>query len=467
MIMAKAQDSSAAPALELDELPALRPFLAVQPQFAAGSDTPRDFLERCLAALDHWEPRIDAFVNLNIDGARAAADASSRRWREGRPLSPLDGMPLGIKDIIDTIDMPTENGSPLYAGWRSDRDAASVAALREAGAVILGKTVTTEFAAREPRGTRNPWDVERTPGGSSSGSAAAVVTGMVSAALGTQVIGSTIRPASFCGCFGFKPTLGALNRGGSHDGLSQSCTGVLAANLEDAWQVANEIAVRAGGDPGYPGLFGPDRAPAAKQPQRLALLETAGWSVAEAAAKQAIEEAVARLKALGIDVRTRHDEPKVAAVEAALDQATSISNRINDWEGRWPLNTYRARDAGKLSRLALERLAKAEAMTLDDYRGLLTERASIRQVWAELATVCNACITLAAPGPAPRGLGWTGDASFAVPASLLGTPAISLPLFRVDGLPLGFQVMGFEHGDAGTFAMAAWIEDALGPAKSR
>ena len=115
-------------------------------------------------------------------------------------------------------------------------------ALREAGAVILGKTVTTEFAAREPRGTRNPWDVERTPGGSSSGSAAAVATGMVSAALGTQVIGSTIRPASYCGCVGFKPTMGALNRGGSHDNMSQSCTGVLAANLEDAWQVAYEIA---------------------------------------------------------------------------------------------------------------------------------------------------------------------------------------------------------------------------------
>src|SRR5690349_17830173 len=218
---------------DVAQLPALRPFLALHSQFASGAETPRGFLERCLAALDHWESRIGAFVSLNIDGARAAADASTARWRGGRTLSVIDGMPLGIKDIIETIDMPTENGSPLYAGWRSDRDAANVAALREAGAVILGKTVTTEFAAREPRGTRNPWDVARTPGGSSSGSAAAVATGMVSAALGTQVIGSTIRPASFCGCYGFKPTMGALNRGGSHDNLSQSCTGVLAANLDD------------------------------------------------------------------------------------------------------------------------------------------------------------------------------------------------------------------------------------------
>src|SRR5258708_39952036 len=161
-------------------------------------------------------------------------------------------MPIGIKDIIETADMPTEQGSPLFVGWRSARDAASVAALREAGAVIVGKTVTTEFAATEPRGTRNPHDLRRTPGGSSSGSAAGVAAGMMSAALGTQVLGSTIRPASYCGCIGFKVSLGALNRGGSHDGLSQSATGVLAATLEDAWQVAYEIAIRAGGDPGYP-----------------------------------------------------------------------------------------------------------------------------------------------------------------------------------------------------------------------
>src|SRR4029077_8320698 len=154
---------------------------------------------------------------------------SNERWRAGKPLSPIDGMPIGIKDIIETRDMPTEQGSPLFTGYRTERDAASVAALREAGAVIVGKTVTTEFAATEPRGTRNPWDQGRTPGGSSSGSAAAVGAGVVSAALGTQVMGSIVRPASYCGCVGFKPSVGGINRGGSHDELSQSCMGVLAA----------------------------------------------------------------------------------------------------------------------------------------------------------------------------------------------------------------------------------------------
>jgi Asp-tRNA(Asn)/Glu-tRNA(Gln) amidotransferase A subunit family amidase len=442
-------------------LPGSRPFLSARAGFAAGTDTPRDFLERCLAALDHWEPKVDAFVNLNVAGARAAADASSRRWYEGQTLSPIDGMPLGIKDIIETIDMPTENGSPLYAGWRSDRDAASVAALREAGAVIVGKTVTTEFAAREPRGTRNPWDITRTPGGSSSGSGAAVVTGMVSAALGTQVIGSTIRPASYCGCIGFKPTVGALNRGGSHDNLSQSCTGVLAANLADAWQIAYEIALRAGGDPGYPGLMGPDSAPAAKKPNRLVLLETAAWSGAEGAAKQALQDAVERLRSVGVGVATRHDTPAVATVETAIAEANAVSQQINDWEGRWPLNTYRERDAEKLSKLARERLARAEAMNLDQYRGLLARRTEIRAAYAQLAHDYAGCMTLSASGPAPVGLSFTGDASFAVPCSLLGVPAISLPLFRIDGLPLGLQVTGFEHGDAATFATAAWIEASL------
>src|SRR5258707_13706594 len=145
----------------------MRSYLAHASQFASGAENPRDFLEACLANLNTWEPKVGAFVNLNIEGARQAADRATARWRAGAPLSPIDGMPIGIKDIIETADMPTEMGSPLFVGWRTGRDAASVVALREAGAVILGKGVTTEFAATRPGGTRNPWDSARTPGGSS------------------------------------------------------------------------------------------------------------------------------------------------------------------------------------------------------------------------------------------------------------------------------------------------------------
>jgi Asp-tRNA(Asn)/Glu-tRNA(Gln) amidotransferase A subunit family amidase len=452
---------------DVKQIPKTSPFLAATARFGSGDDTPRAFLERCLAAYAAWEPKLGAFVHTDIDGARSTADASTRRWRAGAPLSAIDGMPVGIKDIIETADMPTEMGSPLFAGWRSGWDAASVAALREAGAVILGKTVTTEFAATEPRGTRNPWDLARTPGGSSSGSAAAVGAGLITAGLGTQVIGSIMRPASFCGCVGYKPSVGAINRGGSHDYLSQSSTGVLAASLDDAWQVAIEIAARVGGDPGYPGLAGPQRAPDAVKPRRLVMLETAGWQVASAEAKEALQEVVARLSRGGIEIATRQSNKHIAVVEEAILDAFALSARINDWEWRWPLNIFSERDANKLSKAMRERSARARGMQQSEYRAALDERNRIRALYAELAAHCDGVITLAAPAAAPLGLESTGNPIFAVPFSLLGVPAVSLPLMLERKLPLGLQLAGFADGDATTFACAAWLVHALGDVGGR
>jgi Asp-tRNA(Asn)/Glu-tRNA(Gln) amidotransferase A subunit family amidase len=440
----------------------MRSYLAHATQFASGAENPRDFLEACLANLNTWEPKVGAFVNLNIEGARQAADRATARWRAGAPLSPIDGMPIGIKDIIETADMPTEMGSPLFAGWRSQKDAASVAALRQAGAVILGKTVTTEFAASEPRATCNPWNLEHTPGGSSSGSAAAVAAGMISAGLGTQVIGSTIRPASFCGCVGFKPTVGALNREGSHDYQSQSCTGILAATLPDAWQVAHEIAQRVGGDAGTPGLMGPERAPAPVKPRRLAFLETSGWAVASEAAKTSMQDALRRLSEAGVEIRTSADDADVSAIETELADAFTLSNRINSFEMRWFIDGCAERDASLLSQSMRDRLEQARGMTLADYRGWLKQRTSVRALYAELADTCDACVTLSAPGPAPQGLHTTGNPQFAVPFSLLGIPALSLPLFMLDGMPLGLQALGYANGDANTFATGAWLMGQLG-----
>jgi len=337
-------------------------------------------------------------------------------------------------------------------------------ALREAGAVILGKVVTTEFAATEPRGTRNPWDRERTPGGSSSGSAAAVACGMVPAALGTQVVGSILRPASFCGCVGFKPSVGRINRGGSYDYFSQSCTGVLAASLEDAWLVAVSIAARVGGDPGYPGLQGPDEPLPPRRPRTLAVLQTSGWEEAAPEARAAFEAAAARLAAAGIALADRHADPVIEEVEGAIADAAPLTRTINAWEGHWPLNTYRDRDATKLSRSALERLALAEAMTLAEYSAAITVRQRNRETHARLAARYDAAIILAAPGAAPVGLGSTGNPVFNVPASMLGIPAVSLPLLSIGGLPLGLQIAGFVGEDASLFAMAAAIRDLLSAA---
>ncbi|HYS50042.1 MAG TPA: amidase [Xanthobacteraceae bacterium] len=441
---------------------AMRPFLAASKEFSAAADTPRKYLERCLAAIEANESAVGAFVELNLEGARRAADAASDRFRAGKPRSAIDGMPVGIKDVIETYDMPTQMGSPLFAGWRGERDAAAVYALREAGAVIVGKTVTTEFAATHPRGTRNPHDPRRTPGGSSSGSAAAVATGMVPAALGTQVVGSILRPASFCGCVGFKPTVGAINRGGSHDFLSQSCTGPIAATLEDAWVVAREIARRAGGDPGFARLAGPMLPPAPKTPDTVAALETPGWPVATADARQELDRAVARLRAAGVQILTRRDNALVEKVETALGDAMPITRAINEWEWVWPLNTYHRRDPGALSASMLERLKNAEAMDEGHYENLIGERARIRAQFAELAAICGAAVTLSAPGAAPLGLDWTGDPIFVVSGSLLGVPAVSLPLLEDDGLPLGLQVLGFAGRDADLVAAAGAIRDAVG-----
>jgi Asp-tRNA(Asn)/Glu-tRNA(Gln) amidotransferase A subunit family amidase len=205
-------------------------FFDMTPRFRDGSDTPRAYLERCLAVIADREPVVKAWVVLNPSGAREAADASTERYRRRRPISSIDGMPIGIKDLIETKDMPTGHGCAAFAGNYTRRDSAIVRALRDAGAVILGKTVTTEMGGAFPGPTTNPFDPGRTPGGSSSGSAAVIGACMVPAAIGTQVGGSLIRPASYCGNCGLKPTMGALHRG-ERQGYSQSHVGVHAGSL--------------------------------------------------------------------------------------------------------------------------------------------------------------------------------------------------------------------------------------------
>jgi Asp-tRNA(Asn)/Glu-tRNA(Gln) amidotransferase A subunit family amidase len=440
-----------------DRFPSTRPYVPCTPLFSSQTDSPSDFLERCLADVRAHEPEVGAFVHIEMESAQTQAAASTARWRTGKPLSPIDGMPVGIKDVIETADMPTGMGSPLFTGWRSGHDSASVKALREAGAVILGKTVTTEFAATVPGGTRNPLDLSRTPGGSSSGSAAGVAAGFFSAGLGTQVVGSIIRPASYCGCVGFKPTFGAVNRGGSLDHMSQSSQGVLAASLEDAWSVLREIVDRCGGDPGHQGLVGPASLPAAKTPRSLIFLETPGWATASVAARAAFESIRKKLEREGIAVATRHTDRRVADLEIALEQALPLTRQINAWESRWPLNTYRDRGKG-LSDSMLARLKEAEGLTLDGNRKALAERARIREVYAGFAEAFDAVVTLSAADVAPVGLQSTGDPAFALPSSFLGVPSLSLPLMQIDNLPLGLQLIGFAHQDAQLMAHAGAIQ---------
>jgi Asp-tRNA(Asn)/Glu-tRNA(Gln) amidotransferase A subunit family amidase len=221
--------------------------------------------------------------------------------------------------------------------------------------------------------------------------------------------------------------------------------------------VAFEISRRAGGDPGFPGLYGPSTSPTPRKPQRLAVLETDGWQAATPAAKDGFRDALAKLKSAGVSLASRRESEKVATLEIAIQGARELSLRIIIWESRWPINTYRARDASKLSEATLERCAQAEAMTLDDYRRDLRERDERRTAYHALAADFDACITLAASGAAPIGLGSTGDPTFAAPASLLGVPAISLPLLEDEGLPLGVQLLGRADRDAALYSTAVGV----------
>lgn len=438
--------------------PESRPYFPATANFADGSDSPRAFLERCIADIERLDGDVKAFVVTGLDAARAAADESGARWKAGTPVSPIDGMPVGVKDVMETADLATEQGSPLFKGYHGGRDCAAVAALREAGAVVVGKTVTTEFAATHPGETHNPWDLERTPGGSSSGSAAAVAAGMVTGALGSQVIGSTIRPASYCGVYGYKPSVGGINRGGSYDGFSQSATGLLAASLAETWSLTREITSRAGGDAGYVGVTGPMDLPDAKKPARVAMLETAGWANATDEAKAEWQRARDTLSAAGIEVADRNSDSAVAGLEDAISGAMQLSMDINAWEGRWPLNTYnRDMDPAGLSESAHNRLKQAVSMSQEQFRGLLAERERVRAVYAGLKGAFDAFVTLSAPGAAPKGLDWTGDPLFTVHTSLIGMPSVSLPVLQDDGLPLGLQITGYWDEDADLFARSGAV----------
>jgi Asp-tRNA(Asn)/Glu-tRNA(Gln) amidotransferase A subunit family amidase len=432
--------------------------------FQSGAQTPRDFLERCIANIEERESRVKAFVTLDLDAARKAADASSKRYKAGKPLSAVDGCPVGIKDIMATNDMPTQMGSPAFKGWRSGQDAACVYALRKGGAIIVGKTVTTEFAIGFSGPTTNPFDVQRTPGGSSSGSAAAVGAGMLPIALGTQTQGSTLRPASYCGVVGYKPTIGALHTAGIHP-LSATCDhlGFLGATLDDTWRVASHISTAAG-SPGYGFLDGASaQPPAAVKPRKLIRLYTRGWKELDAATEEAFEAFVSALGARGAKIIGKRDDDRVAAFEDALERDVDGALDIVAYEMKWPFEEYLERFGNVIGERIHKLITRAREMSPGDYNALLEKRREIRRHCRALAedVGADAYLTLSASGPAIKGFEFSGSRSFLVYGSWLGFPAFSLPLLEVDGLPLGVQLLGVSDSDGKLCATANWMMSEL------
>lgn len=427
-------------------------------RFADGRDTPRALLDRCLETIQAREPVVKAWVCLDIPDAQRAADNSGQRWREGRPLSVVDGIPVGVKDLIFTANLPTEMNSPIFKGWRSGYDAAAVWWLRRAGAVILGKTVTTEFGVGASGPTTNPHDPKRTPGGSSSGSAAAVAAGMVPIALGTQAMGSIIRPSSYCGVFGFKPSFGALNRGGIHGLIpSQAYLGTHAATLEDVWRSAAVIAATAGGDAGYSGLTGGIDLPNARAPKRLLRLKTRDWEECDTGTKEAFEKLLHELRQHGVIIEDADGVPEVREFEEDFADWVKVFMDIVCWEMRWPMGMYAEAGAHLIGERATGFYKHGLAMTREQYADALARRQRYRDRYSGFATGYDAVITPATNGPAPVGLKFTGSPAYNAMSSGLGVPAVSLPLMHVDEMPVGVQLMGKAQQDHDLVAVANWF----------
>jgi Asp-tRNA(Asn)/Glu-tRNA(Gln) amidotransferase A subunit family amidase len=413
--------------------------VAVAAAVERGERTVRSVVEECLSAIDAGVD-LGAWVAVDPEAVRQAADALDRSG----PPGPFRGLPWGVKDIVETADLPTQCGSALYEGRRTGRDAAVVAALRDAGGLVLGKTVTTELAGLAPVATRNPHDPSRTPGGSSSGSAAAVAAGMVPAAIGTQTAGSIVRPAAFCGIAGFKPTKGSIPTAGvSMWAWSLDTIGVLAASVADAAFAAGVLAGRRWS------VDADGTAP------RIGLL-SAPWD-ADVADKTlaAIREATTRLPTTVVDV----------VASTAVAGAREAQEVVMSYEGARALAHERRIDGGRLTPTIRRNLDVGAAITVEEYGQAMDAAAEAVAALPELFTDVDVLVTPSAPGTAPTHERGTGDPVCCRAWTLLGCPAVNVPgLSGPDGLPLGLQVVGPPGKDRRTLAAAAWIERHLGGA---
>jgi len=422
-----------------------------------GAITSEQLMQACLARVHEVDPQVQAWTFLDEEHALSQARARDQDRAEGRPTGPLHGVPVGIKDIIDTCDMPTEDGTVLHAGRTPARDAAVVAALRAAGAVVMGKTVTTECATYSPGKTRNPHNPEHTPGGSSSGSAAAVAAGMVPIALGSQTNGSVIRPAAFCGVYGFKPTHGLIPRTGILK-LSRTLdhVGMFARTLEDVAVLAEIMTGWDWDDPDTrPRATIAFRQIAAEEPPLKPLLgfvQPPVWDRAEPQMREAFAELSETLK------------DSVVTIELPPSCAEALDWHRTIMEAEMAANLDREYEKGRerLSASLRDQLARGREVRALDYQRAVARIPILNSAFEEMLERCDAFITPSAPGPAPKGLEATGDPSFCTLWTFLGMPALNLPVMQAEnGLPLGLQLVGPRNRDARLLRTAKWLVGQL------
>jgi Asp-tRNA(Asn)/Glu-tRNA(Gln) amidotransferase A subunit family amidase len=404
----------------------------------AGELKPRAVVELCAEAIAAREPEIRAFVTLDLDAARRAAD-------EPRLAStPLRGLPVGFKDIFDTADFPTQYGSPIYSGYRPRADATAVVLTRRAGGVVIGKMVTTEMATQVPSVTRNPHNLAHTPGGSSAGSAAAVAAGMIPLAFGTQTAGSVIRPAAFCGVTGFKPSYRLIPTVGIKDvSWHLDTAGLFGKGVADVAYAAAVILDRD---------LRVDRA--APSAPRIAFARSHLWPQATPAMQQAVETAARIAQALGATVTE-------LALPPLMEDAFAAQIVIQDYE------TFRAfafeydRHRDLIDARLRENLDRAAAITAEQYDSARRTASRARQVLADAMADHDVILTPSAPGAAPHGFETTGNPMLNRLWTLMGVPCVNVSGLSDNGLPLGMQIVGRFGRDRATLEAALFLEQAI------
>lgn len=392
------------------------------------------------------DPAVQAWAHLDLGQAMREAQAADRKASGER--APLRGAPVAVKDIIDVAGMPTRFGSPIYEDAGPVPESAEcVSALQRAGAIVLGKSVTTEFAYYTPRKTRNPWNAAHTPGGSSMGSAASVACGMAAGALGTQTNGSVIRPAAFCGVVGYKPSFGTVSNHGTLDPWpTLDHTGVFARRVGDAALLASVIA--------KPGAIAPDPALPAHV-LKLALVRSPVWDLAEPAQKAMLAANAQTLRRAGASVEE-------AELPQPFDDAHRVQRAIMAYEGARHFRDLQMRFRGKMSPRFNELLDEGAAIGEAAYEDALATAKALREIYATFSADYDAIITPSAAGEAPATLGETGNPAFCTIWTLLGVPAVTIPVgLGPAGLPLGLQIVGGYLQDDRLLATAAWCEAHL------
>ncbi len=404
----------------------------------AGELKPRDAVELCADAIAAREKEVGAFVALDLDAARRAADAP------GLASLPLRGLPVAFKDIFDTADLPTQYGSPIYAGYRPPADASAVALTRRAGGVMLGKTVTTQFASLVPSATRNPHNVAYTPGGSSAGSAAAVAAGFVPIAFGTQTAGSVIRPAAYCGVAGFKPSYRLIPMVGVKPvSWHLDTAGLFGSGVADVAFAAAVVLERE---------LRVDRVPPAAP--RIALTRTHLWPQADAAMQKAVETAGRIAAAAGARVTE-------LALPPILEDAYEAQYTVQDYENIRALAYEYDRHRDRIDPMLRDHLTAALAITADQYDAARRTASRARQALANVMADFDVILTPSAPGAAPAGLGATGNPLFNRLWTLMGAPCVNVAGLRDNELPLGVQIVGRFGRDKATLEAALFVEQAI------